>query len=131
MKIAALIILLLAPTTVFAQNLQNINQGDMQKIMLQMQKMQQCMEKIDKSELQNFEKEAQETDAEIKALCEKGKRKKAQKRAIAFGKKVTKIKALQEIKECTELMKGFEGMFPANPQANRETDFSDHHVCDK
>ena len=131
MKTATFILLLLVPVAVFAQNFQGMNEGDMQKIMQQMQKMRQCMEQVDQSELKDFEKRAQEADAEIKALCANGKREKAQKEAIKFGKEVAKIKAIGEMKKCAELMEGVQGMLPPIPYMDKETDYSDHHVCDQ
>ncbi len=131
MKIAILSVLFFFPTIVFAQNFPNMNQGDMQKIMQQMQKVQQCMEKIDQSELEGFEQKSQEADAKIKALCADGKRKKAQKEAIKFGKKVAKIKAIQEMKKCTESMEGIQEMLPTLPYTDPKTDYSNTHVCDQ
>jgi hypothetical protein len=47
MKIFAVILLLLSPTAVLAQNYQNMSEQDMQKMMQQAQKMQECMMNID------------------------------------------------------------------------------------
>lgn len=131
MKTAIIMLLLFFPVTALAQNFQGMNETDMQKMMQQMQKVQQCMENVDQSEMKDFEQRAQKTDAEIKALCAKGKRDKAQKEAIQFSKEVAKIKAIQEIKKCTEMMQGAQGVLSTMPYIDKDTDYSKHHVCDQ
>jgi cell fate (sporulation/competence/biofilm development) regulator YmcA (YheA/YmcA/DUF963 family) len=126
MKVLAVVIFVLIPVSIHAQNFQNMNEQDMQKMMMQAQKVQACMEKIDQAELKGIEQRSKEFDAEIKSLCAAGKRDKAQKKAIAFGREMAKNPVLQEMKKCGELMRG---VMPDMPMVEDFED-SDTHVCD-
>ena len=77
--------------------------------------------------LDKFEKESEKIGAEIEALCENGERKKAQKKAVAYGKKVIKNPALAQMRKCGEITKG---MMPKNSMSSfeKEFDFSNRHV---
>ncbi len=125
MKIFVTILCLMFPVAATAQN-QGMNMGDMQKMM---QEMQQCMAKVDKAELEALEEQSEEMGRELETLCGKGERKKAQKRAIAYSKKMMKSPALVQMKKCSEITKG---MMPGNamPSFEDEFDFSNRHVCD-
>ncbi len=127
MKFLFIAVVILLPVTVVAQNFQNMSEQDMEKMMMQAQKAQACMEKIDQAELKAFEQRANEFDAEIKALCSEGKRDKAQKKAMAFGKEVAKNSAIQDMKKCGELM---QGVMPQMPLMDEDIDYSTQHVCD-
>ena len=129
MKIVIVFLSLIFPATVFAQN-QVINGVDMGNIMQLMQEMQTCMAKVDQTEMKAFEVEAEKLEAEIKTLCQEGKRKKAQKKAVAFGKKAMKNPAIKQMQKCGEITKG---MLPENsePSFEESFDFSDTNVCDE
>jgi hypothetical protein len=88
MKIPAGIVLLLLPVMTIAQNYPGMGEGDTQNMMLQMQKMQTCMQGVDQSQLQAFEQRASKIEAEVKSLCASGKRDDAQQKAMAFGQEV-------------------------------------------
>ena len=129
MKIFVAVFCLMFPVAVAAQN-QGMSGGDMQKMMQMMQEMQQCMEKIDQAELEAIEEESEKIAEELEALCTKGERKKAQKKAIAYSKKILANPALAQMKKCTELTKG---LVPATsmPSFEEELDFTNRHVCDE
>lgn len=129
MKFFVVIILLLSPVAATAQN-QGMSGGDMQNLMLLMQKMQQCMAKIDQAELQAFKEQSEKFGNEIDTLCNNGERKKAQKKAIAYSKKMLKNPALKQMEKCGEITKG---LMPedSTPSIEDELDFSNHHVCDE
>ncbi len=126
MKVLAVVMFVLLPVCAVAQNFQNMNEEDMQKMMMQAQKVQACMEKIDQADLKAIEQRSNKFDAEIKALCAQGKRDKAQKKAIAFGREMAKNPVLLEMKRCGELMRG---VMPDMPMVE-EYEESDTHVCD-
>lgn len=109
---------------------QGFNEADMQNLMQVMQKMQECMAKVDQQELERLEEEGNKMEAELKALCEQGKRDKAQKKAIAFSKKIMKNPALIQMKECGELTKGMMPPGSEEPTLDEEFDFTNRHVCD-
>lgn len=129
MKVVVIVLFLMVPVVATAQN-QSINGGDMGKMMQLVQEMQQCMEKVDQAELKELEKQSEKLGEELETLCKNGERKKAQKEAVAYGKKLMKNPALVQMKKCGEITKG---LLPANstPSFEDEYDFSDRHVCDE
>jgi mannitol-specific phosphotransferase system IIBC component len=129
MKILAAVCILLLPAAVLAQYPQNMNEMDVQKMMQQAQAMQACMQQVDQAALQKFQQRAMEVNEEIKSLCAAGKRDKAQKVAMNFGREAEKNQAVQEMKKCGELAKD---MMPMQmmPDTHEELDYSTQHVCD-
>ncbi len=129
MKIVVVFLSLIFPVAAFAQS-QVVNGVDVGNIMQLMQEMQTCMAKVDQTQMEAFEVEAEKLGAEIEALCQEGKRKKAQKKAIAFGKKSMKNPAIKQMEKCGEITKG---MMPEDsaPSFKESFDFSDTHVCDE
>jgi len=130
MKLIVTIMVILLPVAAVGQN-PNMQGMDMQKMMQAMQEMQQCMEKVDKTELRKMEEESDEMSRELQALCEQGKRDKAQKKAISYGKKIMKNPALEQMRKCGELTKGLIPSDSREPTLDEEFDFSNRHVCDK
>jgi hypothetical protein len=130
MKIIISILILLFPVVSVAQTPRGINQADMQDMMQLMQKMQECMSKIDKSKLEVIEQQSEKFATELESLCKQGKRKEAQKKAIAFGKDMMENPALKQMKECGEITKGL-GAERSMPSFEDEFDFSNRHVCDE
>ena len=127
MKIFTSILLLLMPMVAIAQNYQGMSEEDMQNMMQKMQKMQNCMQNVDQSKLKVFEKRSNDFEAEIKSLCASGKRDKAQKKAISFGKEISKNSTMQAMRKCSEMMKG---MTTNMPFMDQDKDYSSRHVCD-
>ena len=131
MKKLAITLLCLTPIISFAQNPMGMSEGDMQKMMQQMQEAQACMEKIDQSELEVLEKKAEKFEAEIKSLCASGKRDAAQERAMVYIKEIVNSSAVKEAKRCGKMMKGMmQGMMQDVPFMNQDKDYSSQHVCD-
>lgn len=127
MKISVSILLLLIPIVTFAQNYQGMNEGDMQKIRQQMQKMQSCMQNVDQAKLKVLEQRSNQFGAEVKSLCASGKRDEAQKKAISFGKEMANDPSMQAMRKCGEMAKG---MMPKMPFMDQDKDLSSYHVCD-
>jgi len=128
MKNVAGMFLLLIPVSLLAQNYQGMSEADMQKMMQQMQEAQSCMEKVDQAALGSLQERAAQVDSEMKALCARGERDKAQKKAIAFGKQMQTDPAMQAMGKCSEKMKG---VMPEMSFSQVETDDSAGHVCDQ
>jgi len=116
------------PTLAFAQNYPGMNQGDMQKMMQQMQKVQQCMEGIDQSQLNDLQKRAEQMKNEIETLCAQGNRSKAQKTALSFSKEIAKDPSMNQMRKCGELA---QGAIPNMPTMYDEKDMANKHVCDQ
>ncbi len=109
---------------------QGMGEADMQNLMQMMQKMQECMAKVDQQELERLGAEADTMEAELKELCAEGKRDKAQKTAIAYSKKIMNNPALKQMQECGEMTKGLIPQEEQEPSLAEEFDFSNRHVCD-
>ena len=130
MKTALTILLLSIPTLLFAQNYGGMKQGDMQKMMQVMQEVQQCMSKIDQSKLNELQARSEQAQQEIDSLCAQGKRDKAQKRAMAFGREIVSDPTMKQMRTCGEIAQG------AVPMDNMiktydEKDYANRHVCDE
>jgi len=127
MRIIVILLFLMLPVIAAAQN-PNMQDIDMEKMMQAMQEMQQCMTRVDQGELRKLEKETEGMEAELRSLCEQGKRDKAQEEAITFSKKMIKNPTLIQMKECGEIIKDF---VPEGTMEEDEIfDPSKGHVCD-
>ena len=129
MKRLLITICLLSPVTALAQDM---NQQDMQNMMAQMQEMAVCMQTVDQNEVKALEKDTKKFEAEMKGLCNDGKRDEAQERAIEFSKKVMNSPALTTMRKCTEKMSvAMKGMMPNMDPEEIAKDYSKRHVCDE
>ena len=127
MKIATIIFLLLTPILGIAQNFQDMTQEDMQKMMQQMQQAQACIQKVDQNELKALEQRSNQFQAEVKSLCDDGKRNEAQQKALAFGQEIVEDSTVQAVRKCSEMVTV--GM-PEMPYKDPEKYLAEHHVCD-
>lgn len=130
MKISTGILSLLLPVMAIAQNYPGMSEGDTKNMMLQMQKMQTCMQGVDQSRLQEFEQQASKIETEVKSLCASGKRDDAQQKAMAFGQEVAGNPDIRKMMECGKMMSSVMPKMPFMAQAN-EPDKSARHVCDQ
>ena len=130
MKILTGTLAVILPLMANAQGYTDMGEGDMQNMMLQMQKMQTCMQGVDQARLQEFEQRAKMTEAEVNSLCASGKRDNAQQKAMEFGREVANDADMQKIVECGKMMSGAMPVMPYMEQASAP-DSSDRHVCDQ
>ena len=126
-KLILMLVLSVVPTLVLAQSNSGMSE-DMMKMLEQAQKAQACMQNIDTSELDRLEQEGNKMEAEIEALCAKGKRDQAQDQAIAYSKEMMALPAMQQMRECSEMMRG---MLPEMPFDNFEEEFKNKNICDE
>lgn len=127
MKKVLIYLFALLPAIAMAENFQGMNQADMQKMMVQMQKMQSCLSKVyQQNDFQKLESRQQQFENEVTALCQKGQRDKAQKKAIAFSEEMNNSPVFKEIKKCGELAKDFSD----EPIVEDDFDPTKEHVCD-
>ena len=98
-------------------------------MMVQMQKMQDCMQKIDRTEITAAEQRATKLTTTVKALCAEGKRDQAQKEVITFSKKLTETPALKELRRCSEMALGMAPMIPLLDQYKVDN-YAQYNVCD-
>jgi hypothetical protein len=127
MKLQSIYLCLLLPATALAQNYPAMNEADMQKMMQQMEKMQSCMEKIDQGKLEALGVRSEQMEAEINALCARGKRDEAQQKAMAYGKEITNDAVMKAMMKCTE---GMQAMMPELSFTGVDEDSTGLHVCD-
>ena len=130
MKTSIALLFLLLPTTLFAQNYGNMNKGDMQKMMQVMQQVQECMSNIDQAKLNELQARSEKAKQNIDALCAQGKRDKAQKQALAFGKQITSDPTVQQMRTCGKMAEGAVPMTGMVETYDEET-FANRHVCDE
>ncbi len=130
MKIIIVCLLLMFPVVASAQN-PPANGMDMGKMMQLAQEMQQCMAKINQTEIESFQKELEMLENELEILCKQGKRDEAQKKAIAYGKKIMSTPAFKQMQKCGEITKGFMPENSMQDSIEDNFDFSNRHVCDK
>jgi len=129
MKTYLILFFLLLPTTLFAQKYGSMNNKDMQGMMQVMQEVQKCMANIDQGKLNKLQARSEKINQEINALCTQGKRDKAQKRAMAFGKEIASDPTMQQMRKCGEMAQGalpMEGMV----ETYDEKEYANRHVCD-
>jgi hypothetical protein len=119
--------LLLMPVVCLAQNYQGMSDADMQKMMQQMEKMQNCMEDIDTDRLEALEQKSRQMETEVKSLCAKGKRDEAQKKALSFGKEISNDRTMKTIRKCGEMMKD---VMPEITFTGLDKENTDRHICD-
>jgi hypothetical protein len=126
MKKLVVILLSLLPAGVIAQDM---NQQDM---MAQMQEMSVCMQSIDQEKLQNLGNVADKFEAEMKTLCQQGKRDEAQEKAIKFSRKMMDSPTLKELINCTEkIPASMREMMPSINTEDITKDYNSRHVCDE
>jgi len=105
-----------------------MDEKDMQAMMEQMQKMQDCMQQIDYAEITTAEQHAAKISAEVKTLCAEGKHDQAREQVITFSKKLAKIPALQELRRCSEMATGMTPMIPLLDQYKADN-LAQYDVC--
>lgn len=128
MKKSIAVLFLLLPLIALAQPRLEMSEEAIQNMMQQMQKMQTCMQDIDKSKLQELENLSNQMEAEIKTACAKGNRDAAQSKAMSFAKEMLANPELGKMRKCTESM---QGMMQEIPFEINVDDYKDQHVCDE
>ena len=129
MKPLICIFLSLFTTTIFAAESYKMDEKEMKIMMEQMQKMQNCMQKVDRNEITAAEKLATKIASEIKSMCANGKQAQAQEHAIKFSEKLATMPALRELRKCSEMAVGAAPMIPLLDQYKPEN-FKQFNVCD-
>lgn len=129
MKKLILLSVLLIPGTVFAENNGGFDQQQMQALMQKAQEMQECMNNVDRSEIQALEVRGKQLELEVKKMCASGQRAEAQSKAIAFTKEFANSSSMKEIKKCGEMAKEVMSQFPKISQSS-EDGGTESHICD-
>lgn len=114
-------------TAASAQNMSGMDGMNMQQMMAQMNKMQQCLMQVDEATLRDYERRIYKLEPELKALCKAGKRDEAQQKAIKFGKEVASSDAVKTIQACTKNMQ-INAFMPTLPDFDN---LGDRHICEE
>jgi len=125
--LTTLFVTLSIATAASAQNMSGMDGMNMQQMMVQMNKMQQCLMQVDESTLRDYERRIYKLDPELKTLCKAGKRDEAQQKAIKFGKEVARSDAFKTIQACTKNMQA-NAFMPALPDFDN---LDKLHICEE
>ncbi|MBL7004306.1 MAG: hypothetical protein ISR69_09800 [Gammaproteobacteria bacterium] len=106
------------------------NMANMQKMMVQLQKMEKCMENIDRSEMDKIKQQSEQAREEVNQLCQSGKRDQAQKKAADYAKRMTRNRGYIQAKRCMKSMTSFMPPMPFD-QIEENLKTKGKHVCDK
>jgi hypothetical protein len=120
-------VVMLASMSMAVQAGGGMSEEQMQQMMEQAQKMQECMARIDQSGMDTLTAKAEAMEKEVKALCDAGKRDQAQKVAIQYGKEFNAAPEMQELQKCSEMA---QGMIQQMPMTDLQEDLENRHVCD-
>jgi len=112
---------------VSADNMSGMQGMNMQQMMAQMEKMQQCLMQVDEAELRQYEARISKLEPELRALCKAEKRDEAQKIAIKFGKEIAQSNTVKVLQSCTKDMQANSFM----PQLPDFDNLGDRHICDE
>jgi len=130
MKVWMLLMLVLyLPAMAMAQN-----EAQMQQMMEMARKAQLCMEKIDRGQLEEMARKAEQMEAEIQSLCAAGKRGEAQSHGMKYGLEMSQSTVAKDMRKCSEMMAGaLAGMgssiMPGMGFPSVEK-MKDQHICD-
>ncbi len=112
------VMLLLLSSNSFAQ--------DAQEMMERLQKVQNCMNELDHTELKRVEAEFESLQTDIKQLCGSGKPDQAQDKALAFAKELEGSLVIKQVKKCAKIMGD---MMPDLALLNLPDDYGELNVC--
>ncbi|MBL4827577.1 MAG: hypothetical protein JKY66_07675 [Spongiibacteraceae bacterium] len=121
-----LVLLVLFPMMAFAQ-MGEMSEQQRQQLMENVGDMQACFAKIDQSALQEMAVLGRAMQAEIQALCSRGKRQAALDATVKFAKKYRTNKQMSAMRECGEKMAAF---IPDLPAVIEGLNVDNAHVCD-
>ena len=129
MRITTLLLMSVLPVSASALDYQNMGEGDMQKMMQSIEKMQACMSKISQKEMDALMAKSEKFSNSIKSLCEQGLRDKAQDKAIAYAKEFEKNPTLKKMEKCGSMAKD---MMPNMQEmlSNENGGGEVRHICD-
>lgn len=123
-SLSSLVLLLISLSIQSVHAGAGMSEEQMQQMMKQAEEMQKCMGNIDQSAFKELEAKSKKMQTEVKALCQAGKRDKAQSTAMKYGKEMASSKEIQAMKKCGEMA---QHMMPMMTPDQIE---QSGHVCD-
>lgn len=121
-------VLFLSPAAPARADHGGMSDEQMQMMMENARKMQECMDRIDPSLFDQLEQKGREMETEIKALCAAGKRDEAEKKAMAYGREMNNTKGMKDLQKCGEMGKGMMEHMPVIREKMQEG--KSGHICD-
>ena len=100
-----------------------MTEEQMQKMMQDVVKIQECMSKIDPAVMQRMEAEGNKMAAQVDALCAAGKRDEAQQKVISYGQSMAASRDMEQLRACGMMQNMPMGQDTAGATASG-------HVCD-
>lgn len=125
-QLTVLFILALIPVAGYTQQT-GFNPEHMQQLMQQARQMQACMAQIDQNALAALGQRAQTVEAEIKSLCQSGKRDEAMDVAVTFGREMANDDNVRIARECGEMA---QKMLPDFKFPTSKAEAKSSHICD-
>jgi hypothetical protein len=108
-------------------DLSSLDAAKIQTMLEQAEVVQACMAKVDQTQLQNLQADAESKGTEIDALCQEGKHSEAQAQAVTYGQQLINEPLVKEMQDCVGVM---DLTLPLALWAQTATDpAADSHVC--
>ena len=90
----------ISSSLLFSQEMPQMNEQNIEKMMQEMQKMQMCMAKIDFDSLASLEEKSFTVQKKIEEKCTQGKKDEAEAIALKFVTEIKKLPAIIQMQEC-------------------------------
>lgn len=132
MKRLSTVILLALPLASFADpQMMGMDPAKMQQMQKMLVEMQNCIQKIDKNELEKLKHRSEAMEKEVKALCQAGKRDAAMDKAMTYGKQMMNEPSLMQMQKCGEKARHMMPNMAESPfEGFSEDKYKEQHICD-
>jgi len=103
---------------------------EMQAMMANMGKVEQCLKSVDQPKMEKFGEKASRIEKEISQLCKQGERSIAQNKAISFSNEMKNNNELKKMKKC---IPPFTSLMKTNPFDDMYNKYKvgKIHICDR
>ncbi|MDG6777710.1 hypothetical protein QCB44_03215 [Thiomicrorhabdus sp. zzn3] len=115
--------------TAQAENMAPMKTPQMQQMIHQMHKMQQCLQEVDEMALHRYEEKINALESELRQLCKAGKEAQAQQKAMAFAHELDASQTFQQIEACSAEMRHSGFMPPAPLTLENIAQDQDDPIC--
>lgn len=123
--------ILLICNTAAAQSPMSMSEQDMQRMMAAMQEVQTCFQKIDQAEINALQQRAVKIHDEVQAMCTKGDRAGAEKRAMSYYREMMKNDTVKKVQACSEkLPEAVKSMAQGPTDYEQYAEQLNDHLCD-
>jgi hypothetical protein len=109
---------------------QDANGFDPSAMMETAERAAQCYQNLDPSVFQKVETKGREIEAELKALCQQGKRDQAMASAMKYMKAFHESPEMAELQRCAKIMEGMPSAFNIPSFEEDMDDLKNTHICD-